>query len=69
MIITQSRQKELNTELRTLCADLAAHVAYMQAQMVEENQYSDLEDCYWYRESVKLLRRGRTVLTELPTTT
>ena len=59
----------MNTELRTLCADLAAHMAYMQAQMEEGNQYSDLKDCYWYRESVKLRRRARAVLTELPTTT
>ena len=68
-MITQSRQIEMNIELRALCAELAAHMAYMQAQMEEENQYSDLEDYYWYRESVKLLRRARAVLTELPTTT
>ena len=68
-MITQSRQIEMNIELRALCAELAAHMAYMQAQMEEENQYSDLEDYYWYRESVKLLRRSRTVLAELSTTT
>lgn len=68
-MITQSRKIEMNTELCTLCTDLAAHMAYMQAQMEEGNQYSDLEDYYWYRESVKLLRRARTVLTEPSTTT
>ena len=66
---SQSLGTEMNTELRTLCADLAGHMAYMQGQMEEANQYSELEDYYWYRESVKLLKRARTVLAETPTTT
>ena len=66
---SQSMETDMSTELRTLCADLAGHLAYMQGQMEEANQYSELEDYYWYRESVKLLQRARTVLAEPPTTT
>ena len=66
---SQSIEIDMNTELRTLCADLAGHMAYMQGQMEEANQYSELEDYYWYRESVKLLKSARTVLADLLTTT
>ena len=59
----------MDMELHTLCADLAGHLAYMHAQIEEANQYSELDDYYWYRESVKLLKRARTVLAEPPTTT
>ena len=65
----QSMETDMNIELRTLCADLAGHLAYMQGQMEESNQYSELEDYYWYRESIKLLKRARTVLAEPPITT
>ena len=66
---SQSIGTDMNTELRTLCADLAGHLAYMHAQMEEGNKYSELEDYYWYRESVRLLTRARIVLAEPPTTT
>ena len=62
---SQSTEIDMNTELRTLCADLAGHLTYMHAQMEEANQYSELEDYYWYRESVKLLK-GTTKNTGLP---
>ena len=66
---SQSIETDTNTELRTLCADLAGHLGYMHAQMEEANQYCELEDYYWHRECVKLLKRARTVLAEPPTTT
>ena len=65
----QSMETDMNIELRTLCADLAGQLAYMHAQMEEANQYSEIEYYYWYRESVKLLKRARTVLAEPPTAT
>ena len=66
---SQSIETDMDMELRTLCADLAGHLAYMHAQIEEANQYSELEDYYWHRESLKLLKRARTVLAEPPTTT
>ena len=37
-----------------LLLKLASHMAYMQGQLEAHHQYDELEDFYWYRESVKL---------------
>ena len=42
---------------RDLLVKLASHMAYMQGQLEEYHQYDDLEDWYWYRESVALRQK------------
>ena len=37
-----------------LLLKLASHMAYMQGQLEAHHEYDELEDFYWYRESVKL---------------
>jgi len=39
---------------RDLLIRLASHMAYMQGQLEAYHQWDDLEDYYWYRESIAL---------------
>jgi hypothetical protein len=43
--------------IRDLLISLASHMAYMQGQLEAHHQYDDLEDYYWYRESVELRQK------------
>jgi len=40
-----------------LLIKLASHMAYMQGQLEAHYQFDDLDDYYWYRESVALRKR------------
>lgn len=51
---------------RDLLIKLASHMAYMQGQLEADHQFDDLDDYYWYRESVALRKR---VQQHLATTT
>jgi len=44
---------------RDLLIRLVSHMAYMQGQLEAHHQWDDLEDYYWYRESIALRERVR----------
>jgi hypothetical protein len=46
---------------RDLLISLSSHMAYMQGQLEAHHQLDDLEDYYWYRESVALRQRVQRV--------
>jgi len=39
---------------RDLLIRLVSHMAYMQGKLESHHQWDDLEDYYWYRESIAL---------------
>ena len=43
--------------IRDLLISLASHMAYMQGQLEAHHQFDELEDYYWYRESVELRQK------------
>lgn len=43
--------------IRNLLISLASHMAYMQGQLEADHQFGELEDYYWYRESVALRQK------------
>ena len=42
---------------RSLIIKLTSHMTYMQGQLEAHHELDDLEDYYWYRESVALLQQ------------
>ena len=47
---------------RDLLIRLASHMAYMQGQLEAHHPWDDLEDYYWYRESIALRERVQQYL-------
>lgn len=43
--------------IRDLLISLSSHMAYMQGQLKAHHQFDELEDYYWYRESVALRQK------------
>jgi len=52
--------------IRDLLISLASHVAYMQGQLETHHELDDLEDFYWYRESVALRQKVADYLAAEP---
>jgi hypothetical protein len=52
--------------IRNLLINLASHMAYMQGQLEAHHQYDELEDYYWYRESVALREKVTDALLDIP---
>lgn len=59
------RTKPESDQLRDLLIALSSHMAYMQGQLQAHHEYDDLEDFYWYRESVILRQRAAEAIGEL----
>lgn len=51
---------------RDLLISLSSHMAYMQGQLEEHHGLDDLEDYYWYRESVALRQKVANALADEP---
>jgi len=49
---------------RDLLISLSSHMAYMQGQLEAHHELDDLEDFYWYRESVALRQKVTDALAE-----
>jgi len=47
---------------RDLLIRLVSHMAYMQGQLEAHHQWDDLDDYYWYRESIALRERVQQYL-------
>ena len=54
----------MNSKIRDLLLNMASHMAYMQGQLEAHHQLDELEDFYWYRESVALREAAGQLLLE-----
>ena len=54
---------------RDLLIRLASHMAYMQGQLEAHHPWDDLEDFYWYRESIALREKVQQHLATITTKT
>jgi hypothetical protein len=44
----------MTSDTRDLLINLVSHMSYIQGQLEAHHQYDELDDYYWYRESVAL---------------